>query len=106
MSLTRSAQATADASGSAAVSFAVPSSTVVWDVGQISVQTAPSGPATIATVSLDGLLVTATSTGSGDTAIGPPNVSLLPGSTLTVTWQNAPAASSCVATLFYSELAR
>jgi hypothetical protein len=106
VTLPRTASTTADANGAAAVSFTVPSSTVVWDIGQISVETNPKAAACTATLRLDGMLITATSTGSGDTAIGPPTVTLLPGSTLTIVWVNAPAGASCTAGLLYDELLR
>jgi len=106
VSTTYTQQATATQAGDATVTFTAPAASLVWTVRQITVETSTAGRACTATVRLDGRYVTATDTGSGDAAVGPPDLDLVPGASLTITWAGAPSGALCTAVLTVDEVPR
>jgi len=96
--------ATVAANGTATVTFAQYSPSLVWKVYQVSVGLNPITQGAQAFLTHDGQPVTSSAFGYSDAAAGDPPIYLRASETLTVQWTNAGVGGQATATIYYEEI--
>ena len=100
----RAFQATAGTSGYAQVDLSPYIESVEWDIYQMTIQTAKVTAATQCEVKHNGFLLCYTLQGWRDTAVGPPDIVVRPGDTLSVCWSNMNPMDIATVGVWYNEV--
>ena len=95
--------ATVAGDGTASIKFGPTVTSVKWLVSQVAVQLSTAVSGATAQVTFNGQLITATSTGSLDSADGYPYLTVRPDDALVVSWANAIPGTIAFATIYYDE---